>query len=357
MFAKNLKPSLTFLVILYISVISPTRSSAFSDVKNVDHILETLLKGDYYVSYQAEEVVIFFSNSEPKIERYKVGRLKPHKVRREKYNLDGTLEEVVVNDEDLQIISYPKRKMAIKTPLSKSKKATDSKKELIGLIKNNYDVKYVNNDEVSGRKALVISIEPKEIGTRPAFSVWFDSETGLIMKTETFDTHGRLSYLSSLRNIVINPSFPHDYFDIMVPSGTVAYELSGTVVKIYSPDKVKKHGDFIERLSGGYVLKEVMEDDNGQLQLLYHDGLNSVSVFSEQWSNERSRMPGNAESGAGQLLEKVKINGFEGFFCRRGPENIMSFVSDNHRLTVVGEVSKQGLVNISIDLKKRKVRR
>ena len=357
MFAKNLRASLTFLVILFISVLFPARSPAFSDTQNVDHILETLVRDDYYVSYQAEEVVIFFSNSEPKIERYKVGKLKPHKMRREKYNLDGTLEEVIVNDEELQIISYPKRKIAIKSPLSKNKKSVVSKKELINLIKNNYDIKPVDKDGISGRKALVISIKPKERGTRPSFNVWFDSETGLIMKTETFGTDGRLSYLSSLRNIVINPSFPHDYFVIMVPPGTAAYEPAGTVVKTHDPDKVKKQRDFFDKLSGGYVLKEVMEDDKGQLQLLYHDGLNSVSVFSEQWSNERSKMLEKIESGTGQLIERVKISGFEGFFCRRGSENIMSFVSNDHRFTVVGEVSKQGLVNISIDLKKRKLKR
>lgn len=356
MFAKNPRTSLVFLVILFILVISPTKSSAFLDAKNVDSVLETLLRDDYYVSYQAEEIVIFFTDGDPKVERYKVGKLKPHKMRREKYNLDGTLEEVIVNDEELQVISYPKRKIAIKTPLSRTKKATDSKKELLGLIKSNYDIKPVNNDEVAGRKALVISIKPKERGTRPSFNVWFDSETGLIMKTETFGTDGRLAYLSSLRNIVINPSFPNDYFVIMVPRGTVAYEPAGTVVKTHSTDKAKQ-GGFIDRLSGGYVLKEAMEDDKGQLQLLYHDGLNSVSVFRESWGDEGSKMLENIESGTGQFIERVNINGFEGFFCRRGSENIMSFVSNNYRLTVVGDLSRQGLLNISIDLKKRNLQK
>ena len=210
-----------------------------------------------------------------------------------------------------------------------------------------------NRDEVSGRESLLFSIKPKERGTRPAFKIWIDDETALVLKTEAYSSEGVLTYLSALSHIIINPSFSHNYFAIMVPRGTIAYEPATSIIKTHSSEIVRKRWDYPNRLSGGYILKKAMEDDRGQLQLLYHDGLNSISVFSEKWRHEKNKISGKIASGMNSLIEKVKMNGFEGFFCRRGTENIMSFISNNHRFTIVGAVSKGGLVEISRDLKKR----
>ena len=345
-----------FAFLLFFAVLSA--HSAFASEDPIDSILENLLRDDPSVSYEAEEVVIAFSQGEPKIIRYKVGRLKPNKMRREKYGLDGKVEEIVVNDDKLQIVSFPAKNIVIRSTLPKGEEHSGPKKEIISLIRKNYDIEFGANAAMSGRRSILVSIRPKAAGTRPSFKVWIDHETGMPLKTETYALDGSLSYLSSLFNIVINPSFPQDYFVIMVPQGTAAYEQQPAppaATPSASGGKAKK--TFIERLAGGYVLKEAMVGHKGHVQLVYHDGLNSISVFSEDWDNDKDKFMEMLKKGSGKVIEHVKRNGFEGFFCNRGAENVMSFISNKHRYVVVGEASKEGLIDIAVELKKSSLRR
>ena len=57
------------------------------------------------------------------------------------------------------------------------------------------------------------------------------------------------------------------------------------------------------------------------------------------------------------MVEIVTLDGLDAFFCRRGTKGLISFVSEGHKYTVVGEVSKEGLIAISLDIKRRSLKR
>jgi outer membrane lipoprotein-sorting protein len=340
------------IALLLLFAALPTFSFAALNEKQTYRILNSLLADSYEVSFEAEELLIAFSDDgAPQIKRYKIGRLIPNKMRRDTYRIDGSIEEIMVQDEDMQIVSYPDKKMVVRSLRNADTKTKAISSELVSLVGENYNIKSSGKEMVSGRSALVVAISPKEKGTRPSFRVWIDHETSLPLKIETYAIDGTLSFLSTLSGVVINPSFPQDYFVIMVPHGTKAFESQAATSENISNSTKKPSARKSRPLKGGYYLKEAGLSDSGHMQSIYHDGINSISVFSEDLSAVDSvRVKKNAKNSKG-ILNNVKQGSFEGFFCSRNRNNILSFISGNHRYIVVGEVSKKGLIDIAIDLK------
>ncbi|MDH3974253.1 MAG: hypothetical protein OEV42_08235 [Deltaproteobacteria bacterium] len=341
----------SFVLLFLLSHSSSLWGASFSS-EQVDSLLENLLRGDYYVSFEAEELTIHFSHGEPQINRFKVGKLKPHKMRREKYAIDGSVEEIIVHDDELQIVSYPKQNIVVRSPRNKTGVRADEKRKLIDLVKKNYDVVFVGNAVISSRPSVIVSINPKDRGSRPSYKVWIDHKTSMPLKTETYSIDGSLSFHSTLSNIVINPSFSQDYFVIMVPGGTVAYEQPPSSSKPQNEEKKLKKLPYFN-LGGGYELKESLPHEKGNLQLIYHDGLNMVSIFSEDWNKDKAGFLKKMEASSGGIVERIREKNFEGYYCNRGGENILNFISDKHRYVIVGEVSKKGLVDLAIEFKER----
>ena len=351
MLIKEHKIYLGIIALLFLFAALPTLSFGALTEKQAYRILNSLLADNFEVSFEAEELVIAFSDDgAPEINRYKIGRLMPSKRRRDTYRLDGSIKEIMVQDEDMQIVSYPDKKMVIKSRRKPDTKTKAISAKLVALVRQNYHLKSTGKEMVSGRSTIVIAINPKEKGTRPSFRVWIDHETGLPLKTETYSIDGKLSFLSILSGVVINPSFPQDYFVIMVPLGTKAYEPPVASLENVNKSKEKLAPGVSHALKGGYLLKETGLSDSGHIQSIYHDGINSVSVFTKDSNDVIS---GSTKKGdkSQVTLNNVKRVGFEGFFCNRGKNNILSFISGSHRHILVGEVSKKGLIDIAIDLK------
>lgn len=342
------------LLFLFFPFSSPCFSETSLSQNQLDKLLGNLLRGDYYVSYEAEEVTIQFSHGEPLINRYKVGKLKPFKMRREKYAIDGSVEEIMVHDDELQIVSYPKKNIVIRSPRRKTGMEAEDNREQIDLVKKNYRIILAGETVISSRASVIMSIAPREAGSRPSYKVWIDHETSMPLKTETYSIDGSLSFLSTLSNITINPSFRQDYFVIMVPRNTVAYEQPQPETNFPGEKKKLKKFSYYN-LGGGYVLKERLLDEAGNLQLIYHDGINIISLFSEDWPDERAEFLKKMDESPGGMVERINRKGFKGYYCDRGGENVMSFIYDKHRYVIVGEVSKEGLVDLAMEFKKRKL--
>lgn len=340
-----------FALLLLFSALPTLAFSALTE-KQTYRILNSLLADNYDVSFEAEELLIAFSDDgAPEINRYKIGRLMPSKRRRDTYRLDGSIKEIMVQDEDMQIVSYPDKKIVVRSSRKPNSKTKAISAELVSLVRQNYHIRSTGKEMVSGRSAIVVLVSPKEKGSRPSFRAWIDHDTGLPLKTETYTISGALSFLSTLSSIVINPSFPQDYFVIMVPHGTKAYEQPSS-----DSDDINGAGKNEKRpvtltLKGGYLLKKTGLDERGNPQSIYHDGLNSISVFSEDWNDDLSRHMEKEAKDSKTILNKVKKGSFEGFLCSRKRDNILSFISGSHRYILVGEVSKKGLIDIAIDLK------
>lgn len=336
------------LIAFFLLLLSSSLSFASSH-EDVNSILDALLGDTYPVSYKAEEVVIFFSESEaPRVRNYRTGVLKPDKIRRESYSISGSAEDVVVHDTEMKIVYYPSEKIVVRGPREKIR-TKQIVAEMAMLVKANYDIHVEGESKVSGRKVFVVSITPKKRGTRPSFRVWMDQDYLLVLKTETHGIEGKISYQNTYKKLTINPSFNQGYFVIMVPPGTAAYEIESTSGGNVDVNDMLE----LQNVSGGYVLKETVKNGDGHFQLIYHDGLNSISVFSEDLTESESVSTEKIFSQSGAMVEKVNIKGLDAIFCKRGSESLMRFVSDGHKYTVVGEASKEGLVEISLDIKKR----
>lgn len=355
-------PALIFTVLLAQLLITSSLYSATETI-NLETVLENLLSDEYSVSFEAEELEIFFSTSEPHITRYKTGKLKPYNMRREKYRIDGKVEEIIVQDKETQIIAYPEKGLVVRSFRENIFNSVEYFAEIISLIKQNYEFNVLGETFLSGRPVSIILIKSKDEGSRPSFKLWLDHEMKIPIKSETFNMDGSLLFLSSFSKITVNPSFPLDYFYVMVPSGTVAYdEINQKSISMPVSYKGKDrgtvndlHGDSLpeDSLPGGYRLKDKWVDDSGNVQLLYHDGLNNISVFREDRDDKKVEYQENLHKACGPSKETVKEDGFVGVFCTRGTENIMTFILNKHRYIVVGRISKKGLTDIGEEFNRR----
>ncbi|MBE9536229.1 MAG: hypothetical protein IMF07_03530, partial [Proteobacteria bacterium] len=91
--------------------------------------------------------------------------------------------------------------------------------------------------------------------------------------------------------------------------------------------------------------------------IIYHDGLNSISVFIEDWNEAENLSAGKMFSRSGAMLERINFKGLDAIFCKRGSKRLVRFISEGHKYTVVGEASREGLIEISLDIKRKSMER
>jgi len=345
------------LLIPLIPLLLPAAGGAYQEGDDADAILQNLLREDKYVSYEASEIVTVFAGGQQQLYIYKIGQQKPDKLRIEKRTLDGKVQEIMVHDDKLQIEYYPEENIVIKRRRVKKHESPKQFKEHLSLVRSNYDVKIAGNASISHRNCTLVDVTPKERGTRPRFRTCVDNEMSLPLKRETYSTNGDITYMSTFTDILFNPSFEKDYFVIMVPRFTTAYELEEPDTNSPQPDAPRSEDHPPYTVPGGYVLREIRKDGDDSFQLIYYDGLNRISAFMESGSRDKG-MQGDESSRAKETnMERVNAEGFQGFFCDRGTEKIVSFTANDYKYTVVGEVSKEGLINISSEINKRSLKR
>ncbi len=319
--------------------------------------LKNIIREDKYVSYKASEMVTVFSGEKQEFYIYKIGQQKPDKLRIEKQTLDGQVKVIMVHDDKLQIEYFPEKNLVIKRKRVKRNETPTQLENHLSLVKKNYDVNKVGDATISDRKCTLISISPKERGTRPRFRTCIDKEMLFPLKRETYSPNGNITYMSTFTDIFFNPSFDKDYFVIMVPRFTTAYEIEEPELNSYEQILQMPDDGTPDKIPGGYVLKEIRKDRGGVSQFIYYDGLNRISAFMENWHGEKGDENNHFEQVKGQNIETITIKGLKGFFCDRGAEKILSFITNDKKYTIVGEVSKDGLINVSKEINMRSMER
>lgn len=350
------RPAILFLptfVLLLITAIA----NANDKNNDAELLLTTILREDKYVSYKASEIVTLFSGKKQELFIYKVGQQKPDKLRIEKQTLDGKIKKIMVHDNKFQIEYYPDENLVIKRRRIKKKNSHKQVYDHLSLVKKNYDVSIVGNTNISNRKCDLISITPKEVGSRPRFRACMDREMLLPLKRETYSSSGNITYMSTFTDISFNPSFGKDYFVIMVPRFTTAYEMEEPVLDSTEQFLQISDDGAPNKVPGGYLLREVKKDRSGTSQFIYYDGLNRISAFMENWYGGKNGQGNYLGQSKEHKIETITANGFKGFFCDRGTEKILSFITNDKKYTVVGEVSKEGLINVASEINMRSLKR
>jgi len=197
------------------------------------------------------------------------------------------------------------------------------------VLKKFYDMSLAGEGRVAKKQAQILVVKPKD-NFRYGYRFWLEKDTGLLLKCDLTDQQGKvveqlmfsdlklLDHAPSRQNLALNTQ---GFKQIDLDSGRqAAAEMKGAARKL-------PQGFRLTRASS----KPVFHGDGLIRQMVYSDGMASVSVFIEQHMPEKEKLQGLVSMGA--------LNAFG--------ESL-----DGYHITVIGEVPRETvqLIGQSIQL-------
>lgn len=160
---------------------------------------------------------------------------------------------------------------------------------LLALLSERYELALAGPGRCSGRPGEVV--EARRPGGTVAGRFWVDAESGLVLRREVYDAHGRLLRSSAYVDVVVGTS-------LVLTQPVRASNAAPRVAR----DEPAALGLPAE-LPGGYSLFEVerpLHDGTPVLHLAYSDGLSTVSLF---------RRPGRLGDDVPDGYRKKEVDG------------------------------------------------
>lgn len=224
-------------------------------------------------------------------------------------SLDGTGREVIRTKNSVTCILPDSKSVMVEKnrPKSNFPPAFPVK---INQLSRNYTFYLAAKEMVAGQTAQKIIIQPKD-KFRYGHALWIDDKTGLLLKTHLMNEN---------KQAVEKFMFTQIEFMKKVPEKLLKASISGENFTWYESGKAKKEEKNIpskwrvKHLPSGFHTdmnrKHVMPRSGIAIeQLVYSDGLSSVSVFIEKHSTKDDQITGHSQMGAINACGRVLKNG------------------------------------------------
>ncbi len=178
--------------------------------------------------------------------------------------------------------------------------------------RDHYDIALAGHERVAGRSCQVITLRPKD-GLRFGHELCADDQTHLLLRATTLGPHGDAVKVSAFTAIEIGHHLDADEFKPLFPGAA-----SWRTQRVPLLDEPDQSGWQVNSLPPGFhKVREIQRHAGHMTQLLYTDGLSTVSVFVEP-------IEGNGRPEQGAFLP--------------GALSYYSVRSAAYQVTVVGEV-------------------
>jgi sigma-E factor negative regulatory protein RseB len=232
-------------------------------------------------------------------------------------SLNGEAREVIRDNQNLICIWPSSRKVVVDF----SRKNTFSPifiPEDIARLENFYQMKLLGKDRVAGMSTVVVHIIPKD-KYRYGIKFWINDQNGLMLKSNLINEDGRV-----VEEVMFTSLKVFDGDEKLVIDTMPKIDESFTLVRYHSGDSSKSFAaDNSWRLSaapGGFWRESVLKrqipgTDLFVHQMVYTDGLASLSIFIEKQTSDTS-------SGMSSM----------------GAVNAYIRIVNNHSVTAIGEV-------------------
>ena len=232
-------------------------------------------------------------------------------------SLNGEAREVIRDNQNLTCIWPSSRKVVVDF----SRKNTFSPifiPEDIARLEKFYEMKLLGKDRVAGMSTVVVHINPKD-KYRYGIKFWISDENGLMLKSNLINENGKV-----VEEVMFTSLKVFDGEEKLVIDTMPKIDESFTLVRYHSGDSSKSFAaDNSWQLSaapGGFWRESVLKrqipgTDLFVHQMVYTDGLASLSIFIEKQSSDTS-------SGMSSM----------------GAVNAYIRIVNNHSVTAIGEV-------------------
>jgi sigma-E factor negative regulatory protein RseB len=232
-------------------------------------------------------------------------------------SLNGEAREVIRDNQNLTCIWPSSRKVVVDF----SRKNTFSPifiPEDIARLEKFYEMKLLGKDRVAGMSTVIVHINPKD-KYRYGIKFWISDENGLMLKSNLINEDGKVVEEVMFTSLKLFDGDEKLVIDIMPK-----IDESFTLVRYHSGDSSKSFAaDNSWQLSaapGGFWRESVLKrqipgTDLFVHQMVYTDGLSSLSIFIEKQTSETT-------SGMSSM----------------GAVNAYIRIVNNHSVTAIGEV-------------------
>ncbi len=277
-----------------------------SDVKQVEPWLQKMHSAAHMVNYQG----VFVYGQSNNLSSMKIVHSTNGLGERERLlSLDGTGREVIRTKNSVTCILPDSKSVMVEKNRPKSKFPPAFPVKLSSLV-DVYDFHMAGTEVVAGQPAQRINIKPKD-KYRYGHILWIDKNSGLLLKTHLMNEQGRTVEKFMFTQI--------DYMD-KVPDKLLQPSISGENYTWYESDETKKQTTSmpskwsVRHLPQGFKedmsRKHIMPRSGVAIeQLMFSDGLSSVSVFIEKHTNNDEQIIGHSRMGAINACGRVLNNG------------------------------------------------
>jgi len=330
-FIKKLSKALLIILLLFF-----WGERIFAD--NVDEILLKFGNYKFSVDYKGKLVTVFVNSAIPFVHKYEICNL-PSATQREEKMAEGN-KEVSFDDGKFLWRYLPYRNLVIQESSQlKRQKRADLKLQLAS-IKKNYNIEIQDKKKILHRNAYLVLFKPKR-EDRPKQLIWIDSSNGIPLRSEKYDSKGKLAIISSFSEIKIINKIDTP-LNLKVPSNTnltCVNEKSNITL-----DQVRKmitREIYVpEYLPFGFNMKNITlrKDSNESiLQLFYSDGLVAFSIFQGKKKDKTLyKNPFDSSHNNRRVL-----------YYTKGLLKVLDFNKGNTGISIVGEMFWDELKKVS----------
>ncbi len=313
-----------------------------------DASLETLLRESIdapkSISYVGQYDTVRFSSNRASATIVKIEHLAPDRTRRWYLAPESIYGDYVVSRGLTTYAFDTKRKLVTVSRDPTIDNAVSPAGE-IDRVMQNYRAVADGADIVADRPTTSIVLVNRYTGERAA-RIWLDRESHLALKKEEFHANGSVASQSHFEEIGFTAEIPKDVFDEAIPAGYA--KAAGVDLATPSSDVARALGEAGFKPIEPKVLPQGFAVTSGAvttvqgvrtLQLLYSDGLRSVSLF------ENAR---GAAADFGPLRPKsTHFEGHDAEYVEDGPTTLLTWNEHGLHFALVGDLLLPELVSIA----------
>lgn len=224
--------------------------------------------------------------------------------------LDSKPRELFSQGRDLVIYAPHQEKIIIKKRHAENLFPTVLPVKL-DRLKSSYSLHAAETDTIAGRSARLLLLIPKD-DYRYSYKFWVDNEYGLLLKYEMIDAKHQSIETIVFNDIHLIENIGLDWFQPQI-NHKKSYEMEKEVPIV--PDSKPSQHWTIDKLPAGYVkidqIKVMAHHKSAPMtQVIFSDGLASVSLFIERLSDHAPPRIGTHETGHTNLYANAK-NGYQ----------------------------------------------
>lgn len=303
-----------------------------------ERVLALALEAPRLIDYEGTKVITALRNGRLETVTVAESHKRPNMLRLEYLSPEGVAGRLIVDNGTSAWHYEPRVNMAFEEETLQGALLSRDRT----LLRRNYTLTALGTDEVIGRQAYLIALDPKGAGV--SRQLWVDRATGTVLRSEERDPSRGVVLSTYFTRISFSLNLPEAYFQFRMPAGAHVFTMRTTEGGSMSPADLERRVQFPilipPVLPEGYTFRGGEVSRFGSLTsvyLRYSDGGNLISFF---------------EAPAGSIGwpafgQPVRVEAQPGRFIDLGYLRVLIWEQRGLRVTAVGTAPTVTLIAVA----------